>query len=118
MWSIFAAIIAHKLVESFTMGNVINEGSRRLWLAIVFVVTYSFSTPCGIGIGILIAQQDVKPAYKLTQYCLLALASGAFLNVALFEVLFHQPKRALLKVIRFILYVFGFTVMAVLALRA
>jgi zinc transporter ZupT len=118
MWSIFAAIIAHKFVEAFAMGSIINEGFSRAWVAILFIIAFSLATPGGIGIGIAIAEQELSPSYQLVQYCLLALASGAFLHVALFEVLFHQPDSVSLKVIRFILFVTGFAVMAVVALWA
>jgi zinc transporter 1/2/3 len=118
MWSIFAAIISHKVVEAFTMGSIINDGFKRAWVAVLFIIAFSLATPTGIGIGIAIAEQEVTPAYQLVQYCLLALASGAFLHVALFEVLFHQPNSAILKVLRFVLYIIGFSIMAVVALWA
>jgi zinc transporter 1/2/3 len=118
MWSLFAAIISHKLVEAFTMGSVITEGFKKGWVAVLFVIAFSLATPTGIGIGIAIAEQEMTPVYSLVQHCLLALASGAFLHVALFEVLFHQPDSAILKIIRFILYVIGFAIMAVIALWA
>lgn len=118
MWGIFAAIISHKFVEAFTMGSIINEGFERVWVAILFVLAFSVATPGGIGIGMAIAEQETTPTYQLVQYCLLALASGAFLHVALFEVLFHQPSSVKLKVIRFMLFIIGFAIMAVIALWA
>jgi zinc transporter ZupT len=116
VWSLFAAIAAHQIIEAFALGVVINEGCKKLWLALLFIITYSASLPAGIGIGIGIAEMDKSLTFKLVQHCLVAFAAGAFLHVALFEILFHQPKSALLRVIRFTLYVAGFTVMAVLAL--
>jgi zinc transporter ZupT len=118
MWSLFTAIVAHQIIEAFALGVIINEGFKRLWLACVFIITYSISLPAGIAIGIGIAQIDRSLIFKLIQYCLVAFAAGAFLHVSLFEILFHSPKNATLKMIRFVLYCTGFAMMAVIALWA
>lgn len=118
MWSIFVAIISHKVMESFSMGLILNKGFKRLWVVLLFIVSFSIASPLGIGIGIGIAEIGESPGLALARYFLLSLASGAFVHVAIFETLDknHQPSNAILMVLKFVLFTTGFAIMAVIAI--
>ncbi|KAL0477321.1 hypothetical protein AKO1_005248 [Acrasis kona] len=114
---LLVAILSHKLVEAFALGSIINEGFRRGWIVVLFIIAFSLATPVGIAIGLGLSENSGL-GFDLAKNCLLALASGAFIHVALFEVLFHQPDNVILKIIRFILYIIGFVQMAILSVWA
>jgi zinc transporter ZupT len=118
MWSIFAAIISHKMVESFTIGLIITKGFAKVWVAIIFAIAYAVMSPTGIAIGIALSSADPSDSLTLAQGFILSVAAGAFIHVALFEILFHQPQHAILRAIRYCLFILGFAVMAVLAVWA
>ncbi len=115
MWSIFAAIISHKLVESFTIGLIITKGFTKFWVALIFIIAFSVMSPIGIAIGIGISTADPSNALEIAQGFILSVAAGAFIHVSLFEILFHQPSHAIIRAIRYGLFVLGFAVMAIIA---
>ncbi len=118
MWSIFAAIISHKLVESFTIGLIITKGFTKIWVALIFIVAFSIMSPIGISIGIGLSTAQASDSLEIAQGFILSVAAGAFIHVSLFEILFHQPSHAIIRAIRYGLFVLGFSVMAIIAVWA
>jgi len=81
--NIFLAIAAHKLLEAFTLGNMLFKccSSRMfLWL----VIGYSFTAPLGAMCGMLLA--DFTKGSLAAGVCT-ALAAGTFMHVATMEVI-------------------------------
>jgi len=153
MWSIFAAIMAHKGLESFTLGVIVEKGVRNnrannatIWQQwrhityfIFFVLSFTVASPLGIGIGIAVTQtghNHEADSLVIVQSCLLAFASGSFIYIALFEILgehdhahgeedqthhhghkhdHHKKKHPLYTLSKFLLFILGFIVMAILA---
>lgn len=140
MWSLFAAIMAHKFVAAFALGIIIEQGFRKIdpskfWRntagTIFLVISFAIATPVGIAIGIGITESGASSennGWLVAESCLLALAAGAFLHVSLFEVLgshnhSHGPDdedheeepHPIYSLVKFILFIIGFAVMAILA---
>lgn len=84
MWSIFIAIVSHKLVEAFSLGAVLNEAfaGTRTVLLFFLVLVFSLATPAGIAIGIVVSSIDNVYFYLITAI-LMAFAAGAFVHVCL-----------------------------------
>ncbi len=100
MWTLFGAIVAHKAMESFALGIIVEKGIRgrcatnRLFLShliwmIVFLVSFTLATPVGIAIGIGISEKNTtsSPVWTIVVNLLLSLAGGAFIHISLFEIL-------------------------------
>lgn len=103
----------------------------RLFIFFLLIIGFCIATPAGIGIGIGLSyfQSDT---FKLIQAFSLAIASGAFLHVSLFEILVghkhshetknhdHQHDKSelcdkIVLCIRFGLFLIGFIAMGSLA---
>lgn len=98
MWTLLVAILSHKFVEAFILGRTIAKGfestDRMNWKQIssiaLFVVSFSLASPVGVGIGIGISRAGAKKysdQFDLVSGIFLALASGAFLYVSMFEIM-------------------------------
>jgi len=89
VYSIFGAIIGHHLIEAFSFGVILNRalGIKIWWAILFFIVTYASLLPIGIGIGIGLSTQIQSVGFQLVQGFIIAIAAGAFMYVAIFEVL-------------------------------
>ncbi|KAL9654898.1 hypothetical protein ABK040_008688 [Willaertia magna] len=139
MWGVFAAIISHQLIEAFSLGSMVEKGCKKIWAAILLIITYSLAVPIGIAIGMIVlaaigttSEDDhhsgeaddhsghdhtggiKNPSWLVTQGVFMVLAAGAFVYVALLEIAIHQPVKKVLKISRFLLMVLGFALMAIL----
>lgn len=115
---IFAALVVHKSVLSFSLG--MNLVQSKLTHAGVFrsVLFFSLTAPVGVGIGLAITDLWDSNISTLVQGILTGIACGTFLYVTFFEVLpaeFNCPDVRLLKVL-FLLLGFG-TVTGILFLH-
>lgn len=106
VWYMFGAVAAHKLVLAFCVGlELIVTGTKR-YLAIVYIVTFAAVSPIGIGIGILVTD-DQSDDTRLASGFLQGLACGTLLYVVFFEIL--QKKRSGLRTVAAVFI--GFSVM-------
>lgn len=115
---IFAALVIHKSVLSFSLG--MNLVQSKLSHGGVFrsVLFFSLTAPVGVGIGLAITDLWDSNISTLVQGILTGIACGTFLFVTFFEVLpaeFNCPDVRLLKVL-FLLLGFG-TVTGILFLH-
>lgn len=106
VWYMFGAVSAHKLVLAFCVGVELIVTRTRLWLAILYVVTFAIVSPIGIGIGILVSSED-NLASAIPSAILQGLASGTLLYVVFFEILSKERSG----LIAYAALVIGFVVM-------
>lgn len=78
---IFLAVLAHKGLTGFALGNTLLQAAVATRAYLVMVVIFSLCTPIGIGLGI-----GISNAGSIWSGAGIALASGTFLQVSLLEV--------------------------------
>ena len=139
------AILSHKFIEAFILGRTVsvafNSSAVLTWKQVFFIVLlviiFSASSVIGVGIGIGISAGNPNAnndALDLASGIFIALASGAFIYVAVFEILAdghkhgeEEIKREILeeesitsekpvwKFIFFMLFLLGLSLMALFA---
>ncbi|KAM5191654.1 zinc transporter ZIP2 [Mantella aurantiaca] len=111
------AVLIHKGIIVFSLSlKLIQNMTRPAWL-ITYIVTFSFMSPIGITIGIIVTLKKTT-IVTLVQTILEGISSGTFVYVTFLEILpqeLNSGERPLLKVLFIII---GFTVMAVIAIWA
>lgn len=95
-YTLFGAIIGHHIVEAFSYGVILDKslGQKVWWSLLFYCLTYSALLPIGIGVGMAIATAPHDDVFQLVQGFILSIACGAFLYVALFEVLMNHSHAA------------------------
>ena len=104
--SIFAALVIHKSIVSFSLGMNVIQSKLSHAAIIRAIVFFSIMSPAGIAIGIGIIDLWDTSTSNLVQSMLSGIACGTFLYVTFFEVLpseFNSPDQRLLKVLFLIL---------------
>jgi len=110
VYAIFFAILSHKWVESFALGVslVKNKVSRKM--LIKCIILYSCMVPCGIVIGIILSYVVSGQASNIIQAFVGGIAAGTFIYIALVDVLLVEFAVARDKWWKYLLTLFGFTV--------
>ena len=106
---IFAALVVHKSVLSFSLGMNLVQSKLSHGGVLRSVLFFSLTAPVGVGIGLAITDLWDSNISTLVQGILTGIACGTFLYVTFFEVLpaeFNCPDVRLLKVL-FLLIGFG-----------
>lgn len=106
VWFMFAAVSAHKLVLAFCVGVELIVAHTKTYLSVLFVFTFAVVSPIGIGIGMLVSNQD-STASSIPSAILQGLACGTLLYVVFFEIL-SKDRSGLLAYLAIIL---GFCLM-------
>lgn len=106
VWYMFGAVSAHKLVLAFCVGVELIVTRTKLWLAIIYVITFAIVSPIGIGIGILVSSTN-STASAIPSAILQGLATGTLLYVVFFEIL-SKDRSGLIPYASFVV---GFAVM-------
>ncbi|EFA82691.1 zinc/iron permease [Heterostelium album PN500] len=113
---ILVAIFAHKFLASFALGvNIVQSKSDNTSFLKIFtlILIFSIASPIGSIIGLLVSNLDCTLASSILQ----GVASGTFLYISVIEIIpreiNHQSKHLVLKSI---LLLFGFSIMAIVAL--
>ncbi|MCK5529334.1 MAG: ZIP family metal transporter [Kiritimatiellae bacterium] len=113
---ILIAVVAHKGSAAFALTvNLCREGISKATVRKV-VVMFSFMTPLGIILGLVLSSFLAGRAELLAEGIFDALAAGTFLYVALMDILQEEFNSTRDKSLKFALVLFGFGVMAVLAI--
>lgn len=115
---IFAALVIHKSILSFSLGLNFVQSELSQAGTIRSIIFFSLTSPVGIAIGIGIVNLWDSKSSLLVQGLLTGIACGTFLYVTFFEVLpceFNSSDQRLLKVL-FLLLGFS-TVVGVLFLQ-
>ena len=116
VWTLFTAIIIHKVIMGFTAGLRFAETLTSTRRQLVYVAFFSFMAPIGIAIGIAVTEMGSHGlATDVASATLQGLATGTFLYVTFFEVLQEQmaDEHSVLKVLAVIV---GFACIAFLNL--
>lgn len=87
---IFAALVLHKSILSFSLGMNLVQSQLKHRAIIQSILLFSITSPIGIGIGIGIVDLWDSIWSSLIQGILQGLACGTFLYVTFFEVLPHE----------------------------
>nr|CAD7586798.1 unnamed protein product [Timema genevievae] len=59
VWYLFAAIATHKLVIAFCVGAELVSSRTKPALLLLYVATFAAVTPLGVGVGLLLQEQEV-----------------------------------------------------------
>jgi len=110
VWVFFAAILAHKVVVCFCVGEQLVSTKRSICFVIFNMCILAFSTPLGVLIGILISNNN-QPNNLLATGILQALAAGVILYVIFFELLGPEHHNRSHGVIKFFAVLIGFAIM-------
>lgn len=111
VWYLLLAIATHKFVISFCVGVDLLSTRTRLFLMMVYVATFSFVSPLGIGIGIALSDDSSSSGGDLTTVILQGMAAGTLLYVVFFEVLQREKANTQSGVLQLIAIMAGFGVM-------
>ncbi len=113
-WNLFIAIIIHKCIIAFTLGIQFMENLKYMKRAILFVVLFAFMSPLGVAIGTAVTESGTSNelATNTASATLQALATGTFIYVTFFEVLYKEvgADHSLVKVL-FIIIGYGLMVL-------
>lgn len=116
--SIFAALVLHKCILSFSLGMNVVQSKLSYWAMIRSIFIFSISSPVGIAIGIGIIDLWDSKVSTLVQGLLQGIACGTFLYVTFFEVLPHEFNSKDMRLIKVVFLLLGFsTITAVIFLQ-
>jgi len=110
VYAIFFAILSHKWVESFALGVSLVKNKVPRKTLIKCILLYSFMVPSGIVIGLILSFVVTGQASDVIQAFVGGIASGTFIYIALVDVLLVEFSVARDKWWKYLLTVFGFTV--------
>ena len=114
---IFAALVLHKSILSFSVGMNLVQSRLSTKICIRSMLFFSLTAPVGVGVGILITDLWESKASNLVDGILTGIASGTFLYMTFFEVLPAEFNSSNNRMLKLLMLLFGFsTVTAVLFL--
>jgi len=108
---IFVAIIAHKGLTGFALGNTLIRAQVVKRAFLFMVLTFSLCTPVGVFAGIYVADQG-----SIASGVGIALASGTFLQVSMLEITARQMAEEQFKFAKVAGLCIGFGAMSFLGL--
>jgi len=110
VYAIFFAILSHKWVESFALGVSLVKNKVPRPMLIKCIILYSFMVPAGIVVGLILSFVVTGRASDIIQAFVGGIASGTFIYIALVDVLLVEFSSARDKWWKYLLTLFGFTV--------
>jgi len=118
VWSLFLAIIIHKLIIAFSLGLQFGEHLQNKSKAVLFIVIFSVLSPIGIAVATALTaagDSDDSLTFDAVNGILQCISTGTLLYVSFFEVLMGEVgnDHNLLKVL---FVIFGFALMTLLQL--
>ena len=103
---IFAALVIHKSILSFSIGMNLVQSRLSFKVCIRSIFFFSITAPVGIAFGILITDMWQSTESNLADGILQGIACGTFLYMTFFEVMpseFNSPHDRMLKLLMLIL---------------
>lgn len=99
--ALLIAIMFHKLFAAYSLGVVVANAAFKarscitVLISIVFIISFSVATPVGIGVGIGFSDTSFADElwFKITSSALLCAASGVFIFISIFELLFENAEK-------------------------
>lgn len=118
VWYLCAAIATHKLVIAFCIGIELVSSRTKASLVLVYIATFAFVTPLGIGIGLVISSESAlsSPPVALASVVLQGMAAGTLLYVVFFEVLQREKAHSRYGLAQLFATMAGYIVMIALGL--
>ena len=115
MIQVLGALIIHKCILAFSMGiNLVQHSFPALMVA-KSAFLFSAMSPIGFGIGILMLTYTSLNVGHILSAIFQAIATGTFLYVTFFEILFHElNSKECHKMLKVLMIIFGYSVIAVL----
>ena len=111
VWYLFLAIATHKFVIAFCVGVDLVSTKTKNFLILLYLGTFAFVTPLGIGIGIALSNDPSKSGSELSTVILQGMAAGTLLYVVFFEVLQRERANNQSGILQLMAIVAGFGVM-------
>lgn len=114
VWTLFTAILLHKIIMSFAAGLQFAESLRSTSKTVFCILAFSVMAPVGVAVGLAVTEVGYQGlATRIASAVLQGLATGTFIYVTFFEILMEQltKNQSVLKVIFTIV---GFTCIAAL----
>ncbi|KAL0281021.1 UNVERIFIED_CONTAM: hypothetical protein PYX00_002143 [Menopon gallinae] len=116
VWYLFLAIATHKFVISFCVGVDLLSTQTRMLLIVIYLATFAFVSPLGIGIGIALSEDAGSSGNDPLTLILQGMAGGTLLYVVFFEVLQREKANSQSGLLQLIAIMAGFGVMFALQL--
>lgn len=114
---IFAALVLHKSILSFSIGMSLVQSRLSTSVCIKSIFFFSSTAPVGVAIGIIITYFGASTTSDLADGILTGIASGTFLYMTFFEVLPAEFNNSHDRMLKLLMLLFGFgTVTAILYL--
>lgn len=113
VWYMLAAVAIHKCVIAFCIGVELVSGRVSLALSVFYAIIYSFASPFGIAVGLLLSSTNQDGTTLLLSVGLQGLATGTLLYVVFFEVL-HRDAHGKSGFLQLICVLAGFFLMTIL----
>ena len=87
VWSLFFAVIVHKIVIAFSLGIQFAENIKHTTRAVLFIVFFAVMSPLGTAIGTAMTESGSgeSTAVSIASVILQGLSTGVFLYVTFFE---------------------------------
>ena len=105
---IFAALVLHKSILSFSIGMSLVQSRLSTKSCIRSILFFSLTSPAGVGVGILITDLWESNASNLVDGILQGVASGTFLYMTFFEVLPPEFNSSRDRMLKLLMLLFGF----------
>ncbi|KAK3098909.1 hypothetical protein FSP39_024229 [Pinctada imbricata] len=106
---IFAALVLHKSILSFSLGMNLVQSQLSRGATLRSVLLFSLSAPIGLAVGIGIINLWDSEASNLVQGILQGIACGTFLYVTFFEVLPHEFNSSDMRLVKIVCLLLGFS---------
>ncbi|KAL6736192.1 hypothetical protein Aduo_006573 [Ancylostoma duodenale] len=112
--SLFAGIIVHKAVVSFSVGMRLAEAHpHRPWIVVGLIVLVALVTPLGGSIGIILENSQMDMVTKDLVTCILvSLALGTFIYITFYEILVPESTKSHNKFAQWLSSIIGFAIIA------
>ncbi|CEF62842.1 Zinc transporter ZIP2 [Strongyloides ratti] len=116
MLIMFGSLLIHKSIESFSVGlQVSKENSSKMKMIIITLLTYSFMTPLGAGIGAFLQNLTIDETTKISIILFLeCLAAGTFIYVTFMEIIAIERENEHDSIQQLLAIIAGFVVITLL----
>lgn len=115
--SLLTAILIHKAIVSFTVGLRFAETLNSVRRTVLFLVALSLMAPVGVAVGLAVTETGSRDlSTDVASAAMQGLATGTFLYVTFFEILFDQMKESGGDMMRVFAIIVGFACITVLNL--
>uniref|UniRef100_A0A0N4ZR93 Zinc transporter ZIP3 n=1 Tax=Parastrongyloides trichosuri TaxID=131310 RepID=A0A0N4ZR93_PARTI len=117
---LFGSLLIHKSIESFSVGlQISKENSSKMKMIVITLLTYSFMTPLGAGIGAFLQGLPIEETTKMSIILVLeCLAAGTFIYVTFMEIIAIERENEHDSIQQLLAIIAGFTVITIIQIYA